>query len=97
MRLYIDLDNFKTEDLRTVYAMAETQDGRRITVGGEMKAWAVEDARGEWFAITQPWLDTQIFKCTRCSRTIEVPAYEVSTLTIRYPFCHCGCDMRGGK
>ncbi len=51
--------------------------------------------KGEWFAITQPWADTQIFRCTCCGRHIEVPQYEVSTLTIRYPFCHCGADMRG--
>ena len=53
-----------------------------------------EREKGEWFAITQPWVDTQIFSCTCCGRHIEVPQYEVSTLTIRYPFCHCGADMR---
>lgn len=52
-----------------------------------------EREKGEWFAITQPWADTQIFKCTCCGRYIEVPQYEVSTLTIRYPFCHCGAYM----
>lgn len=54
-----------------------------------------ENIHGEWMPITQPWLDTQIYRCPCCGRHIEVPQYEVSTLTIRYPFCHCGADMRG--
>lgn len=60
-----------------------------------IKVLPSDENKGEWFAITQPWADTQIFQCTCCGRHIEVPQYGVSTLTIRYPFCHCGADMRG--
>ena len=54
-----------------------------------------ENIHGKWLAITQPWVDTQILQCTCCGRFIEVPQYEINTLKIRYPFCHCGADMRG--
>ena len=73
------------------YSADEYQEAKTMAI----KALSVpEREKGEWFAITQPWVDTQIFSCTCCGRHIEVPQYEVSTLTIRYPFCHCGADMR---
>lgn len=60
-----------------------------------INAPTVEREKGEWIPITQPWADTQIFRCTCCGRHIEVPQYEVNTLTLRFPFCHCGANMRG--
>lgn len=82
------------DDLGRRYAMPTTPIHKRA-IREFPSADVRENIHGEWFAITQPWADTQIFQCTCCGRYIEVPQYEVSTLTIRYPFCHCGADMRG--
>lgn len=43
MRVYVDIKNIKFEDLRTLYAIAETTDGRRMTVGADIAAWAIDE------------------------------------------------------
>lgn len=86
----------KTIDKNSIWLHITNSEGKNLKeIVEALSALSVpEREKGEWFAITQPWADTQIFKCTCCGRHIEVPQYEVSTLTIRYPFCHCGADMR---
>ena len=48
--------------------------------------------RGKWQRITQGRIG-EIYRCSKCGRTIEEQGSE-SLIPIRYPFCHCGADMR---
>ena len=52
-----------------------------------------ERKKGKWIRITQGAMPEQ-YICPFCHRTVEV--YDVEKLlSIRYPYCHCGADMRG--
>ncbi len=48
--------------------------------------------KGKWIRITQGAMPEQ-YMCPFCHRTVET--YDIEELlSIRYPYCHCGADMR---
>ena len=49
--------------------------------------------KGRWIRITQGEMPEQ-YICPFCHRTVESYGVE-ELLSIRYPYCHCGADMRG--
>ena len=49
--------------------------------------------KGKWIRITQGAIPEQ-YMCPFCHRTVEIYGVE-ELLPIRYPYCHCGADMRG--
>ena len=52
-----------------------------------------ERKTGKWIRITQGAMPEK-YICPFCHRTVE--SYDVEELLlIRYPYCHCGADMRG--
>lgn len=51
-----------------------------------------ERKKGKWIRITQGTTPEQ-YICPFCHRTIETYCIE-ELLSIRYPYCHCGADMR---
>ncbi len=52
-----------------------------------------ERKTGKWIRITQGAMPEQ-YICPFCNRTVESYGVE-ELLSIRYPYCHCGADMRG--
>ena len=52
-----------------------------------------ERMKGKWIRITQG-ATLEKYMCPFCHRTIETYGVE-ELLKIRYPYCHCGADMRG--
>lgn len=52
-----------------------------------------ERMKGKWIRITQGAIPEQ-YMCPFCHRTVEAYGVE-ELLSIRYPYCHCGADMRG--
>ena len=52
-----------------------------------------ERKRGKWIRITQDAIPEQ-YMCPFCHRTVEIYGIE-ELLPIRYPYCHCGADMKG--
>ena len=52
-----------------------------------------ERNKGKWVRITQGAMPEQ-YICPFCHRTVEAYGVE-ELLSIRYPYCHCGADMRG--
>lgn len=51
-----------------------------------------ERKKGKWIRITQGAMPEQ-YICPFCHRTVESYGVE-ELLSIRYPYCHCGADMR---
>ena len=51
-----------------------------------------ERKKGKWIRITQGSIP-EIYICPFCKRTIKDAGID-SLVQIRYPFCHCGADMR---
>lgn len=54
-----------------------------------------ERKKGRWVRITQGAIPEK-YMCPFCHRTIENDGVE-SLLSMRFPFCHCGADMREGE
>ena len=52
-----------------------------------------ERMKGKWIRITQGAMPER-YICPFCHRTVETYGVE-ELLKIRYPYCHCGADMRG--
>ena len=48
--------------------------------------------KGKWIRITQG-ADPEKYMCPFCHRTVEDYGPE-GFVSIRYPYCHCGADMR---
>lgn len=42
MRVYVDIDNFKAEDIQKLDVYVVTKDRRAIIVGGDMMVWCVD-------------------------------------------------------
>ena len=42
MRVYVDINNFKAEDIQKLDVYVVTWDRRAITVGGDMMVWCTE-------------------------------------------------------
>lgn len=59
----------------------------------ENHASTQERKKGKWIRITQG-ADPEEYMCSRCGRTIKSYGLE-ELLSIRYPYYHCGADMRG--
>lgn len=55
----------------------------------------LERKKGKWIRITQGAIP-EIYICPFCNRTLKDASID-SLVQIRYPFCHCGADMRGGE
>ena len=53
----------------------------------------LERKKGKWVRITQGAIREK-YICPFCHRRIENDGVE-SLLSMRFPFCHCGADMRG--
>lgn len=53
----------------------------------------VERKRGEWVKV-QCWATKAKYRCSVCGREI-MSATKVNME--KYPYCHCGADMRGEK
>ena len=52
-----------------------------------------EPKRGEWIRITDGNIPEK-YACSVCGRVVD--CYESGALLkVRYPYCHCGADMRG--
>ncbi len=49
--------------------------------------------QGEWIYICS-YANTHLlrYECSKCGRTVDV--YKRKELLAKYPFCHCGADMR---
>lgn len=91
MPRYIDAD--KLIDLAThegAYGYVDVHDILNIPT-----ADVVERKRGKWIRITQGAIPEQ-YICPFCHRTVESYGVE-ELLSIRYPYCHCGADMREEK
>ena len=54
-----------------------------------------ERKRGSWKRITEG-RTPELYICPFCHRTIEDEGIECM-VAMRYPFCHCGADMREGR
>ena len=52
-----------------------------------------ERKKGKWIRITQGAIPEK-YICPFCHREVEIYGVE-ELLPIKYPFCHCGADMRG--
>lgn len=52
-----------------------------------------ERMKGKWIRITQGAMPEQ-YICPFCHRTVGTYGVE-ELLSIQYPYCHCGADMRG--
>ena len=52
----------------------------------------VKRKKGKWIRITQGSI-FEIYICPFCNRTIKDSGID-ALVSIRYPFCHCGADMR---
>ena len=52
-----------------------------------------ERKKGKWIRITQGAIP-EIYMCPFCNRTLKDSSID-GLMQIRYPFCHCGADMRG--
>ena len=50
--------------------------------------------KGKWVRITQGAIPEQ-YICPFCHRTVGTYDGVEGLLSIRYPYCHCGADMRG--
>ena len=67
--------------------------GVAIAMANEIPPAQPGRKKGKWIRITQGATPEQ-YICPFCHRTVE--AYGVEELvSIRYPYCHCGADMRG--
>ena len=53
----------------------------------------VKRKKGKWIRITQGAIP-EIYMCPFCNRTLKDSCID-GLVQIRYPFCHCGADMRG--
>lgn len=55
----------------------------------------LERPQGEWKYICS-YANTHLlrYECSKCGRTVDV--YKRQELLVKYPFCHCGADMRKG-
>lgn len=53
-----------------------------------------ERKKGEWLELTN---SNHTFVCSACGRMLVNITDGKNTVTINYPFCHCGADMRGEK
>lgn len=51
-----------------------------------------ERKKGKWIKITQGAIP-EIYMCPFCNRTLKDSGID-ALVPIRYPFCHCGADMR---
>ena len=51
-----------------------------------------ERKKGKWIRITQGAMPEK-YICPFCHRTVKYYGVE-KLLTMRYPYCHCGADMR---
>ena len=52
-----------------------------------------ERKKGKWIRITKGAIPEK-YICPFCHREVKIYGVE-KLLPIRYPFCHCGADMRG--
>lgn len=59
----------------------------------DMPSAQPERNKGQWVRIMQGAVPEK-YMCPFCHRTIENDGVE-SLLSMRFPFCHCGADMRG--
>ena len=57
------------------------------------KSATTERPKGEWIDSGVTADGFQVFRCSECGR--QVATFEA--LLYRYPFCHCGAEMKGGK
>ena len=92
------------EEYEKQYGFADDEEvytnGSRLIQSFRVKQWLdhlpsaePERKKGKWIRITQGAMPEQ-YICPFCHRTVEV--YDVEKLLpIRYPYCHCGADMRG--
>lgn len=51
-----------------------------------------ERPKGEWVVLLDDD-NIQTCKCSICGRMVDIACYKFD----KYPFCHCGADMRGGR
>lgn len=66
-----------------------------IAMGMAIEALQTARPTGHWIKITKGAIPEQ-YVCSNCGRLIE--DYESGALLdVKYPFCHCGADMRGGN
>lgn len=71
--------------------------GARLIPSFRAEQWLEHIARpkGKWIRITQG-ADPEKYLCPFCHRTVEEYGPE-GFVPIRYPYCHCGADMRGER
>lgn len=55
-----------------------------------------ERPQGEWKYICS-YANTHLlrYECSKCGRTVDV--YKRQELLVKYPFCHCGAEMKSGQ
>lgn len=82
------------EDMETYgIKILETFDcDRAIEALNALPSAESERRKGKWTRITQGAIPEQ-YICPFCHRTVESYGVE-ELLSIRYPYCHCGADMR---
>lgn len=70
--------------------------GDYVTAFCEIKKLPAADVRpvvrGDWKFIRKT-IDGKVFKCSACGRVLIVD--DSFDRIEKYPFCHCGADMRG--
>ena len=94
MPRYIDADVLKHElCIRQHMLNADSLWKTLEIMDAQPTADVVERKKGKWIRITQGAIPEQ-YICPFCHRTVESYGVE-ELLSIRYPYCHCGADMRG--
>lgn len=88
-----------TEVIKVGDPLSNSDEIRQAFENGEIYKRDFEDARKMYERLPGEWIPTVIdtglfersvcreWKCSNCGEVVK----------IKYPFCHCGADMRGGK
>lgn len=75
------------------YVFYDDQYGFCINTDDVLMLFQPERKRGRWIRITHGAIPEK-YMCPFCHRTVEHEGVEYFVSMI-YPFCHCGADMRG--
>ena len=89
-------DDLNIDELLTVADVIEAiiseLDGTSLVGFKNTPTIEPERKKGKWIRITQGAIP-EIYICPFCNRTLKDAGMD-SLVQIRYPFCHCGADMR---
>lgn len=94
MKLVIDISEGSYNTIKECYERGEllTTICMQIATGTPYE----ERPQGEWVKVYSD-LDYEEYQCSICGRVVIIyKNVDKKELLERYPFCHCGADMRKG-